>query len=49
MNPPQKMGGAVFHCMNSSSPEGPKDLSFFDPHSDYISPHFSVKTRDRKS
>jgi len=36
MNPPQKMYRAVFHCVNSSSAEGPEDLSFFDPHVDYI-------------
>lgn len=45
INPPEKTDGVVIHSVNSSSPEGPKD-SFFDPHSDYISPHFSVKPRD---
>lgn len=43
------MCGSIFHCVNSSSPEGPEDLSFFDPHSDNVSPYFSVRTRDRKS
>lgn len=49
MNPPQKIYEAVLHRVNLSSPEEPKDLLFFDPDSDYLSPCFSVKTRDRKS
>lgn len=38
----------LFHCVNISSPEGPKDLSLYDPHSDYTSSYFKIKTRYRK-